>query len=457
MSESSLIQNELHAIRHRLKDFPEGAVFDDIAQATNLDHLPPRTLQRRLEKLKTLGDIVTEGKTRSTKYFLSGFKEGRKNELLDDLIPLSTTGRNLLSIMKQPLQKRIPVSYQQKFLESYQPNIDAYLSEQDIEKLVALSTMPDASQFGGTYARDLLNRLLIDLSWNSSRLEGNTYSLLDTQRLISFGQVADGKSTIESQMILNHKDAIEFLVESVDDIGFNHYTLLNLHAILSHNLLADPQASGRLRSIAVGIHHSVYEPLAVPSMIEESFKLILEKCSLIDNPFEQAFFMMVHLPYLQPFDDVNKRVSRLAANISLVRNNLSPLSFVDVPDDLYIQGMLAVYELNRIELLKDVFIWAYERSSSRYAALQQSLGEPDPFRLKYRDVIRDLISKIVSTAMPHYVASEQIKKESEMLPLENQKQFIEAVETEILSLHEGNFARYKVRPSEFKKWLKVWK
>ncbi len=94
---------------------------------------------------------------------------------------------------------------------------------------------------------------------------------------------------------------------------------------------------------------------------------------------------MVQLPYLQPFDDVNKRVSRLAANISFNRHNLSPLAFVDVPGDLYINGMLGVYELNRIELLKDVFMWAYERSAARYAVLRQSLGEPDAFRLKYRD------------------------------------------------------------------------
>ncbi len=112
------------------------------------------------------------------------------------------------------------------------------------------------------------------------------------------------------------------------------------------------------------------------------FDMILEKVAQIEDPFEQALFMMVHLPYLQPFEDVNKRVARLAANISLNRQNLVPISFIDVPDSLHIKGILCVYELNRVELLKDVFLWAYERSSARYSALRQSLGEPDPFRLK---------------------------------------------------------------------------
>jgi Fic family protein len=136
-------------------------------------------------------------------------------------------------------------------------------------------------------------------------------------------------------MILNHKDAIEFLVTNAEDIGFNRYTILNLHGLLANNLLADPTAVGRLRHIAVGIEGSVFHPLEVPAQIEESFDQLLASASVIRDPFEQAFFMMVQLPYLQPFDDVNKRVSRLAANIPLIQANLAPLSFADVPNDLY--------------------------------------------------------------------------------------------------------------------------
>jgi len=99
------------------------------------------------------------------------------------------------------------------------------------------------------------------------------------------------------------------------------------------------------------------------------------------------------MPYLQPFEDVNKRVSRLSANISLIRRNLCPLSFVDVPDRAYIDGILGVYELNRIELLRDVFVWAYERSCARYSAVRQSLGEPDPFRLRYRKKIYEFVAQ----------------------------------------------------------------
>lgn len=138
-----------------------------------------------------------------------------------------------------------------------------------MEKLEKIGKTATPNQPAGTYAKEILSRLLIDLSWNSSRLEGNTYSLLDTQRLIYFGEMADDKSAREAQMILNHKDAIEFLAQSGEEVGFNRYNILNLHALLSNNLLPDPGASGRLRTFDVGIYKSVFVPLAVPQLISE--------------------------------------------------------------------------------------------------------------------------------------------------------------------------------------------
>ena len=138
------------------------------------------------------------------------------------------------------------------------------------------------AQPAGTYARQILNRLLIDLSWNSSRLEGNTYSLLDTTRLLEIGAEAEGKARLEALMILNHKDAIEFLVDAAEDIGFNRYTILNLHALLADNLLADPEATGRLRHIGVGIEGSVFHPLAMPPLIESVLRP--DSCHCLSGP-----------------------------------------------------------------------------------------------------------------------------------------------------------------------------
>lgn len=258
-------------------------------------------------------------------------------------------------------------------------------------------------------------------------------------------------------MILNHKDAIEFLVSAEDDIGFNRYTILNLHALLANNLLGDPAAAGRLRYIAVGIERSAFHPLEVPQLIEECFDQILATAAAIADPFEQAFFVMVQLPYLQPFDDVNKRVSRLAANIPLIRSNLSPLNFADVPRQTYVEAVLGVYELNQVNLLKDLFLWAYERSAARYTAVRQSLGEPDPFRLRYRTQLREIVADLIRRHAGRREAVTRIAAWAvERIDPADRERFVEITEAELTGLHEGNFARYQVRPSEFAAWRNVW-
>jgi hypothetical protein len=206
----------------------------------------------------------------------------------------------------------------------------------------------------------------------------------------------------------------------------------------------------------VGIRNSSYTPTPIPQLIEEMFELILAKAAAITDPHEQAFFVMVHLPYLQPFDDVNKRVSRLAANIPLIEHNMIPLSFVDVPEDLYIRGLLGVYELNRVELLKDVFLWACERSADRYAMVRQTVGEPNPFRMKYRKELQRLVAEIVSQNLSREDAALAIQASALRVPEEDQARFRELVETELLSLHEGNFVRYRVSPAEFRTWKSAW-
>lgn len=446
------IAGEILAI---LAKFPEGAGIEHIS--LNSPDTPRRTLQRWLEKLAMEGIIDVSGKARATIYKLAIAEAKPENAVAADeaLIPLSLPGEFVRSRVTTPIQGRTLVGYNRTFLESYRPNIDSYLTREEMAKLAAIGDT-QLEQPAGTYAKQILNRLLIDLSWNSSRLEGNTYSLLDTERLIEQGEADDTKTAKEAQMILNHKDAIEFMVEAAEEIGYNRYTITNLHAMLANNLLADPQAPGRLRSMAVGITGSAFTPLAIPQLVSELFELILAKASEIENPFEQSFFIMVHLPYLQPFDDVNKRVSRISANISFIKRNLSPLSFTDVPEDLYSQGMLGVYELNDISLLKDVFLWAYERSASRYGVIRQSLGEPDIFKLKYRTPIRELISGIIREGLNSKDADKKIRLNARRLPEADQEQFIQAMEPELLAIHEGNFARYRVSPNEFAKWKAGW-
>lgn len=456
-------EKELQAIEAVVLAHPEGVGIQAIERELEQEGLPRRTLQYRLKHLVSAGRLLKEGENRWAKYLppppsaKPGAQEAPDGNLTE-AVPLSRRAGEIEKYVRKPLRSRKPVGYERAFLEKYKPNDTCYLSEKEREHLREAGTPSSGEQPAGTYAKQILNRLLIDLSWNSSRLEGNTYSLIDTKRLIDFGEEAEGKEQLDAQMILNHKDAIEFIVGSAEETGINRHTILNLHALLANNLLADPEATGRLRRIAVGIEKSAFHPLEAPQLIEECFDQMLATAHAIKDPFEQAFFVMVQLPYLQPFDDVNKRVSRLAANIPFIKANLTPLSFTDVPAKTYTESMLGIYELNRVELLKDVFIWAYERSASRYAAVRQSLGEPDPFRLKHRAALREVIQTIAIERLGRKAAFIRIADWARMnIEFNERNQFREVAENEILGLHEGNFARYQIKPSQFKEWQEVWK
>ena len=457
---------EFESLLNVISQYPDG-VGVGLLEERLKGKISRRTLIRRLNALVGKGRLQRQGEGRALIYVLAyeapkatAGVEARAEitESGDQLkaeaetyVPLSDAGREVRDYVQRPIQQRRPVGYDREFVESYRPNETFYLPSDVRENLGRIGRSPAVDRPAGTYARDILNRLLIDLSWASSRLEGNTYTRLDTENLIEKGQAAQGKDRREAQMILNHKAAIELLVQNAEDIGFNTFTFYNLHALLSENLLANPTDSGRIREAIVEIGGTTFHPLGIPQQIEEYFRLILDKAGAIADPFEQAFFIMVQIPYLQPFIDMNKRVSRLGANISLIQRNLCPLSFVDVPERAYIDGTLGVYELNRVELLRDVFVWAYERSCQRYLAVKQSLPEPDPFRLKFRPELTETISSVVRLRQP---ATDGVVRSvaKSLVPSGDLDRFVALALSDLEHLHEGNIARYQLRLSEYRGW-----
>lgn len=422
-----------------------------------------RTLQRRLSLLVGQGRLQMLGESRSVRYLVPQINRGvaTLQALLPTVqafgeayIPTSPEGEEIKAFVRQPRHLRQPVGYKMAFLEQYHPNQTAYLPQSLRDQLHALGRSPADQTPAGTFARDILNRLLIDLSWASSQLEGNTYSHLDTERLIEFGQAAEGKDALETQMILNHKDAISYLVRDPEQASLTTDTVIALHAFLSDGLMEDPMSCGHIRRRAVEIGGSVYMPVALPQRLEELFGIVLQMAAEITDPFEQAFFLMVHLPYLQPFEDVNKRVSRLAANIPFIRHNLCPLSFIDVPQQAYVDALIGVYELNRIELLRDVFVWAYERSCQQYMAVKQTLVPPDIFRLRYRQALSEVVAGIVRSGQAANMETIRARLPATVTEADAGL-FITLTLDEFKTLHPGNAVRFGIRPLEFGTWREL--
>ena len=326
-----------------------------------------RTLQRRLARLARDGRISAEGRNSARVYRSRAIapvhrveEPGAHYDVEIVHVPVSREGKEIRAQIRKPLSRRHRVGFDRKFLESYEPGLSRYLPAPVLCRLHEIGrTVETGSEGVGIHARSVLNRLRVDFAWASSRLEGCTYTRPEAETLMASGKPAPGRHLLETRMILNHVAAITMLAEKVADL--DAFTLQSLHAVLS----PEPRRQSMEPMETPG---TVLSPPAMPQFIEDSFLLFLEKAVAISDPFEQAFFVMVQLPYLQPFASANKSLSRLAANIPLFRHNLCPLSFIDVPGLAYMEGTLGVYELGRVELLRDVFVWAYERSCLRYRA-----------------------------------------------------------------------------------------
>ncbi len=452
-SAASVLQRLLASIEEK----PQGLSLAQLL--TQHRKVARRTAQRLIGKLLEEGKIVANGEARARRYFsvdALAIIDDAVSETAPDAFPediaISKESQDILAYIDRPVHARKPVGYQSDFLESYVPNKSFYLPAKLRQQLRQLGGTDQVDAPAGTYSRAILARLLIDLSWASSHLEGNTYSRLDTRALIEQGQAAKGKAALETQMILNHKTAIELLVSNLDQAQFNRFTLMNLHSSLAENLLPNPADEGRVRQHAVDIGRSVYRPLVGERQINTAFDAMLVKLQKIKDPFEQSFFVMVHLPYLQPFADINKRTSRLAANLPLFRANLCPLTFLDVPEAAYSRAMLGVYEMTRVDLLRDVYAWAYERSAQEYLAVRQELAQPDPLRLAWRDLVKQAVGEVVRK--PQANASAIITKLIRQAVPASERAAVKAlILEEIQRLHEGVLVRYGLRPAEFVKWM----
>jgi Fic family protein len=215
-----------------------------------------------------------------------------------------------------------------------------------------------------TIAKKELERLIIELSWKSSRIEGNTYTLLDTEKLILEDREAPGHDRKESRMILNHKDAFTFVRENA--VQFRMPTLAaieRLHAILTYDL----SVGTGLRSKPVGITGSLYQPLDNVHQISEGMEALLTLMTRVETPYAKALIALSGISYLQPFEDGNKRTARLLGNAILLAYGCAPLSYRSVEENEYREAMLVFYELNSLMPFKKIFIEQYDFAARNYA------------------------------------------------------------------------------------------
>lgn len=377
---------------------------------TAIGDVPDRTLRRWLGELVHDGVIERSGSRKGTRYRwkLTSKDEGQQPAVAagtdaghstTQIQPVfSPESQQLLKRIDAPIYTRSPISYSEEWVASYIPNKSAYLTAEQRARLHALGKRSPLYGQAGTYIQKIYNRLLIDLSYNSARLEGNTYTLADTEHLVIQGVSAHGKLDAERIMILNHKEAIRYLAQSVRTLTINEETIRTLHYLLSDSLVA-PGMAGQIRSDSIGVTGTTYAPLEGRERLTKLLNRMLDTARHIDDPFEQSFFLLGHLAYLQAFVDVNKRTARLASIIPLITRDYVPQSFVDVSKDDYLKATIVFYELNDVRPLAELYCWAYERSCQHFDTSVQVVGF-DEIAALYRHLRRALVSELVRSLVP---------------------------------------------------------
>ena len=457
------MSDEQSLLLNHLKQFTSPTAFSTIAAGLET---PDRTLRRWLSKLVEQGLIEASGERKGRRYHYA------VHDLLisEDSAEYNTTtspsnlssvfsavSQQVINQVRAPLYERRPCTYRYEWLESYRPNTTFYLNVEERNQLHEIGQRLNVGMPAGTYAKQIFNRLLIDLSYHSSRLEGNTYSLAETEKLLLQGMSADDKIDADKVMILNHKDAINFLVEGINRIQVSEENIRTMHYLLAEGLVPNGCA-GIIRNDGVRITSSTYIPMEGQQRLEQQLQLIINKAAAINDPFEQSFFLLIHIAYLQAFIDVNKRTARLSANIPLVRNNLSPLSFIDLDKDDYASAMIACYELNNERPMVELFIRSYIRSCEQFLNYERGVVVDamgiDTLRIRYRGQRRILISEIVrrllvGTAIQKCIESFSKKEVS----IEHREKFIADVQQDLENLEPFNIAGMGISKEELLSWM----
>lgn len=464
---NTTIQQELDAIMKCLSDIGH-PVSVGVLEGQLGEHAHKKTIQRRLRKLVEIGEVIAEGEKKFRTYRLVSYGtiDATENTVSDNQAQLDRLCEDTkhpifseeslikLAYLDTPPYGRTKSTYQLTLIEKYIPNETMYVPLSVRTKLYKVGKRFDKSLAAGTYAKQIGQRLLIDLSYNSSRLEGNTYSKLDTQKLIEQGLFAEGKIHEETVMIMNHKEAIEFLIENAEDISLSSFTIRNIHYLLSQDLLANPKACGREREIEVTIGKSAFTPLSHPHQIKEFLALLLLKAEQISDPFEQSFFLLMHLSYLQAFEDVNKRTARLSCNIPFIKQNLCPLSFIDVPQEDYFKALLYFYETNELLPALELFEWAYRKSSEQYDVVKESLGEIDAYRIQHRAARKEAMGQVIRGNIGNEKLNEFLRGYCRENSIELPDKFIAMTAADLEQLHAGAIIGLGITEEMFKEWKK---
>jgi fido (protein-threonine AMPylation protein) len=330
------------------------ASYGDIAEVLS-DEYAERTIKRDLSELVEFGYLSVRGGGRSTEYQLT--LPGRL------FLPVDA---DQYTAIEPDIRVGVAEGYQFSIWEQWPQSVFFAAELAMLDRVTATYRQRSVNQSPELRHREL-ERFIIEMSWKSSKIEGNTYTLLDTELLLKEGIPSKANTKEETQMILNHKQAFGFLLEN--ESAFKTDLSFSLIETLHQQLMSDLLRDMGIRTGVVGITGSRYQPLDNQHQLREAIELLVETIGKIEDPFSKALTALLGISYIQPFTDGNKRTARLLANGILLAHECAPLSYRDVDERTYRASLLVFYERLSLVPMKQLFFDQYHFSSEHYSSV----------------------------------------------------------------------------------------
>ena len=388
------------------------------------------TVSRAISKLVEKGIVIRSGRTKGSRFVLS-----------PDARHFAT-----------PPAARPPLAFDPFRIAAYIPNRTRWLPDQMRDRMARAGEGVRGQLDVSTYSRQIAERFMINLSWASSHLEGNTYDFLDTEMLIRYGIEAEGHDRSEVLMLLNHKRVIGRMLEGVGNGIPNGNETHRLHALMMNGLM-DPGDVGRIRNHSVRISTSSYRPSTDPAELSVQQSLIMTRAAEINDPLEASFFLLAATSYLQAFGDGNKRMGRLLSNIPLLEAGMPPLSFVDIDRNGYILGLIDFYETSNTVLLADAISENYVLTAPYFQATYSTQRVPRKIEINEGQRIAGFIHRIVKdgVVLPDIVGC--VDDEFENLEDANREEIAVVILERLKGLNPSQAVIYGLKDDEVAGWI----
>ena len=415
------------ALEIDLMAHPDGLTLDQLLEHSGFK-VDRSTLFRHLSRLIAQGRAERIGKARASRY----------RPLAAAAIPADAPS----AYTRRPSLPGV-----EEMLQRYLPGETPFLAPGEVQRL-HLAGRVEIAAAPGTYARRIYERLAVDLAHASSRLEGGSYSLAETERLLKHGDVPADRDSREAVMILNHGEAIRFIVDNLATVDLTGPDLLHLHTLLSKGLLSGPPGAESLPQVSG--ETGGFAPAAAdnPDRHKEAFDTLLAKLLQVKDPFEKAFCLFAFLPNLRLFAEGDMGTSRVGLNIPLLKHELCPLSFIGVDERAFAEGTAEVYESNDTRRLKQLFIDGYVRSAENYRQLGAEAASVPGATPEYDAVVK----KAVRTIVREWKRFNRVNLEiylSLLVKPAHLHAVAEEVEQELAGLQADNLAGFGLSPAEF--------